>query len=104
MSEYIKRENVMQAIQEIYEREDADRVGFGEEQIGVLVGLDYAKETIKEIPHADVVEVVRCKDCIWYDLNNHECTGEVNSMDEEGGAQYSLEFYDDDYCSFGQKR
>ena len=53
---------------------------------------------------AKSIDIVRCKECKWYDLNAHECTGEVNSTDHEGGASYSLNFYDDDFCSYGERK
>ena len=55
------------------------------------------------IDNAPSIDIVRCKECNWYDLNAHECTGEVNSTDHEGGASYSLNFYDDDFCSYGER-
>ena len=53
---------------------------------------------IKNTPTADVVEVVRCKDCVyWQDNNcgypNEECRwGKEETPDA------------DDYCSYGERR
>ena len=43
----------------------------------------------------DAVEVVRCKDCRYYDAENHNC------LDELG---YSRVWEEDDYCSFAERR
>lgn len=51
-------------------------------------------------PTADVVEVVRCKDCKWW--QNETCTGDV-ATDHEGGADFSLNFGPDDFCSYGER-
>lgn len=51
------------------------------------------KDDIDKIPTADVVEVVRCKDCKWY----HEIGCAIKIVDE------SDEPKDNDYCSFGER-
>lgn len=52
---------------------------------------------IEEIPAADVVEVVRCKDCKWFgrDLGygKHDC------------KKYEMPFcLETDFCSYGERR
>lgn len=51
----------------------------------------------------DAVPVVRCRECKHFNLQTHECENELLSTDHEGGASYSLNFYDDDFCSCGEK-
>ena len=46
-------------------------------------------EHLEQMPSADAVEVVRCKDCKWYPDGHEVC-------------QYLG--WDDDYCSFGKRR
>ena len=48
-----------------------------------------------EIPSADVVEVVRCKDCKQWDEENHSC----NIRDS-----YGWDYKPTDYCSYGEKK
>lgn len=48
-----------------------------------------------EFPTADVVEVVRCKDCKYYVPDDYNCM----QMDT-GGWIYNP----DDYCSFAEKK
>ena len=65
--------------------------------------VDFINKVTSLMIEAPSIDIVRCKECKWYDLNAHECTGEVNSTDHEGGASYSLNFYDDDFCSYGER-
>lgn len=43
----------------------------------------------------DVMSVVRCKDCKYYDAESHNC------LDEMG---YARIWNEDDYCSFAERR
>lgn len=45
----------------------------------------------KNIPSADVVEVVRCKDCTEWDEKEQECS-------------HWYGFRANDYCSYGERR
>ena len=60
-------------------------------------------EKIRKMPAADVVPVVRCRECKHFNLETHECENEALSTDHEGGASYSLNFYDDDFSSYGER-
>ena len=53
---------------------------------------------------ADVAPVVHCRECKHFNLVTHECENECLSTDHEGGASYSLNFYDDDFCSYGERK
>lgn len=66
---------------------------------------DYAAAfaEIAHAPAADVAPVVRCRECKHFNLQTHECENELLSTDHEGGASYSLNFYDDDFCSYGER-
>lgn len=56
---------------------------------------DDCAANIRNIPAADVVEVVRCKDCI-----NHRKNGLC-----EGWSRYgTISTHDDAFCSYGVKR
>lgn len=48
--------------------------------------------------------VVRCKDCKHFNHKRMECENEAISTDHEGGAQYSLNFWLDDFCSYGERK
>ena len=50
----------------------------------------------------DVVEVVRCRDCKYYDKKYHQC-----KLHSEEPDQYSTGFIfnmqEDDFCSYGER-
>lgn len=50
------------------------------------------------------VVVTRCKDCKHFNHKRMECENEAISTDHEGGAQYSLNFWPDDFCSYGEPK
>lgn len=82
MDEYIKREAVIEAI--MSEPPDAHYP-------------QWYVDKIKSIPAADVVPVVRCKDCRW--RGREECAMFYRC---ECGEQHTWET-DDDFCSYGEK-
>lgn len=51
-----------------------------------------AKSYIDSQPTADVVEVVRCKDCKWYVAQKMKC------------MLYEIHMVKNDYCSYGKRR
>lgn len=59
---------------------------------------DYAvlEENIINVPTADVVEVVRCKDCKWLIVGGLCC------KNIKGGGHKKLN--PDDYCSYGERK
>ena len=59
---------------------------------------------VEKAPTISAVPVVRCRECKHFNLITHECENELLSTDHEGGASYSLNFYDDDFCSYGELR
>lgn len=77
MSDYINREMAADCI--VLECDD--------------VTLEQARQAIKDCPSADVVEVVRCKDCKFWDSDCIWC-------DLWGNTQ---EYYDG-YCSYGERK
>ena len=66
----------------------------------LLIGnnAEWAKEILYRTPTADVVEVVRCKDCKhWENGKQYEpyCNNVKNLFEE---------MKPDDYCSYGEKK
>ena len=59
---------------------------------------DALKEAIERVPTVDAVEIVRCKDCKWYERkypwngNSYECSYLEAPMD------------DNDFCSWGERK
>ena len=72
----------------------------GEEQVGFLK----CRRIVRTAPNVDAVEVVRCKDCVYYKLGKH--FKDINFCQrlpyyaEKGGLNVS----DDDFCSYGERR
>ena len=62
------------------------------------------EKEIAEIPTVETVEVVRCRDCKYFNILEMECQNDAISTDNEGGASYSLNFYLDDFCSYGERK
>ena len=85
MAEYIEREAAEDAVGEAY-----------------LKGLNPVW-AVRDVPTADVVPVVRCKDCKWFADNN-------------GGQWYGCKMFQvvritpedapkpDDFCSYGERK
>lgn len=66
--------------------------------IGVMSGIDFATEKLKNTPTVDAVEVVRCKDCEYRLHPTGMC---MNPMAMGFDA---LEPTDSDFCSRGKRR
>lgn len=62
------------------------------------------KAQVDNAPTVDAVAVTRCKDCKHFNHKRMECENEAISTDHEGGAQYSLNFGPDDFCSYGEPK
>ena len=88
MSEFIKREDALDAV------------------LFALVGTGYQSNAIyaiKDVPSADVVEVVRCKDCIHAREVKHR--GEViEGIYRCSYIKMSTNLFDIDYCRYGKRR
>lgn len=87
MSEYIERKAVINKVNEIPAHFDNGDIRYG---------IELAIQTIKDTPTADVVEVVRCKDCRHYVAEY--CTRDIKSRTNM--------FYmrADDFCSYGERK
>lgn len=99
MAEYIEREAVREsACKDCTYRICVDGCAYPEPCEKLLAAF------IEAEPASDVAPVVRCRECKHFNLQTHECENELLSTDHEGGASYSLNFYDDDFCSYGERR
>ena len=77
MNDYIKRDDAIENIDELYfsDKDDHDRT----------------REAIKRLSAADVVEVVRCKDC-KHRKKNTFCLHNMRYEDDNG------------FCSYGERK
>jgi len=87
-TEYISREAAVKAIIAKEKREIENDFAFNE-------GLIVASNTVAEIPAADVVEVVRCRDCKFYVAGRDRIDCSL--------MRFYLT-YPGDYCSRGERR
>lgn len=77
---------------------------------GTLISLRDAREKISNFPAADVVEVVRCKDCKHYAPEIEYCGIHSHFVTRNGDFCYPDEssewktFSPEDYCSQGERR
>ena len=62
--------------------------------------IDKVINELKSIPTADVVEVVRCKDCKWFEP--YEGEEHKGNCAELVGLESCV--YEDDFCSYGERR
>ena len=63
-------------------------------------GANKVIDRIKSAPAADVVEVVRCKDCKWFEP--YEGEEHKGNCAELVGLESCV--YEDDFCSYGERR
>lgn len=64
-------------------------------------GFDEAVDIVSDEPAADVVEVVRCGECDFWDSNHISCEGLAKCLTGESGIRYRS---CKDYCSRGKRR
>ena len=96
MAEYIEREE----LKKVLSNEAVHCLTF--QKTGEARGLVKAKEIISKLPAADVVEVVRCKDCAFYTELDIEYTflGKRARM----CFMHSKPMGENNFCSYGMKR
>lgn len=87
MSDYIKREDAVRAV--VDAKTGKDKTIDGTRQVTDCL------RRIKAIPSADVVEVVRCKDCEYWD--DHERCDFWSSIMTPHYPEKN------DYCSYGER-
>ena len=92
--EYIEREAVLAYMSEV---KAACISNFEDEASAVIAGM-IGEIKDDEIPAADVVEVVRCKDCKYRKTEDCAMFYECNC-----GEQHTWET-DNDFCSYGERR
>ena len=93
MSDYIKREDAIKAFD--------GRRGFSEYDF--IMWNDEVEERLNSVPAADVVEVVRCKDCRYFrkcdSYFGHDGTEHGLGICYKNESSQTSFMYLDDYCS-----
>ena len=98
MSEYIARETLEAEI-----RRQMDECNPMSE--GRFYGASFLA-TVECAPAADVAQVVRCKDCCYWN-RKYTTVGKCEKLadrDQEGGAQFDCDMDDTDFCSYGKRK
>lgn len=99
MAEYISREEILKF---------PIRINHCDREHGnahFVYGIECVMEYIENIPPADVVEVVRCKDCQHYFKPHSRCNRHSEDPDQSiSGFGFSFWVNEDDFCSYGEKR
>lgn len=101
MSRYIDEEAVKKKIALMQREPD-----YQHENEDWRVGLYMAEDAIDEAPTADVVEVVCCRDCMyWKDTSCDTVIGEHWGECRKPLGDYRYcETAENDYCSYGERR
>ena len=81
MSEYIKREDAIQALKNAFDT--------------VPMPYTIADGILKDVPSADVVEVVRCKNCVYF----HTTASGVSYCTNQDMMPFA-----DDYCCNAKRK
>lgn len=100
---YIKREAVLKIIGDNCPH---DKGGYNtEEEMGAGAACYYIMKDVENIPTADVVEVVRCKDCKHNPKNGGECDRSITHTSRDYVCEVNTYRYIGiDYCSYGERR
>ena len=103
MSEYIERS----ALLKYWLGRDGRRFPLHDcDNFPTAVHLADVQQSIRNAPAADVAQVVRCKDCCYWN-RKYTTVGECEKLadrDQEGGAQFDCDMDNDDFCSYGKRK
>lgn len=94
MAEYVKRSKVMKICVDYSEHCFDSNNSYGQDI------ADRILDDVSILPSADVVEVVRCKDCVNRYIPTR-CSLWYGSL---GDKEYFLERGDDFHCAFGTRK
>ena len=96
--EYIEREAAKNAIYEYICGHTMSKFPSGELLDASKKGAEGAMYSLDDVPTADVVEVVRCKDCIRYVDNREACVTYCTR------GLRNIDVMPDDFCSHGERK
>ena len=96
MSEYIKREDVIDLLEQVINAEEFFDTDNAKAQSDLALWFE---ERISELPKADIVEVVRCKDCKHY---SHDV--DANEGEWDCCRVYGMFVDPNDFCSEGERK
>lgn len=95
MSRYIDADAIIEFID----------IGHYRNPLELCYSEQYVVDMIESRPTADVVEVVRCKDCYWFIVNETKADGTTDKRYKPTWCTYHNGYMnDDDFCSYGERR
>ena len=89
---YIEREAALRAIADVQYMMYSD-----DDCADEYAAVNVVFNVVGTVPTADVVEVVRCRECKYYAAANRQC-------DHPDGLYLTRAAGDDSYCSYGERR
>lgn len=92
MDDYIKRKDAIKSIDDLPNCYN----GYSD-----TYDKAYIIGTLEEVPPSDVVEVVRCKDCQYWNRDRVSCEGLARCLTGETGVRFRNA---NDFCSRGEKK
>ena len=90
MNDYIKREDAIEAYAEMLKSDKDTKL--------------IAEMILADVPSADVVEVVRCKDCKYGEWKVSELDNKTKGYKCIIHAGLGIDFGDNGYCSYGKRK
>lgn len=98
MAEYIERELLVKYLEEKLEAHGNPCMVSKPIARGIRLGISYALSLARTLQASDVVEVVRCKDCVYRVEPSKMCAH------PKAVGWDALEPDDDDFCSYGERK
>lgn len=102
MARYVDVEGYRKLFDEEYKK-TRELIYEGETHLDNLAeGFSEASRVIDRMPTADVVEVVRCKECVWWEARTYGSTiGRCENPRNGLVSEYSEHT---DFCSYGERK
>ena len=95
--EYIEREKALEKVIEVKHHDP--------ELSGVVLHRYIKEIDLKDIPAADVVEVVRCRECVHWKPTGSKAGNSFLDMEYIGGCEFTKYCRrESDFCSYGERK
>lgn len=97
MAEYIEREAAIAALKKVRDDQRLFKYATASDFLSARDAIERAVKVLESLPAADVEPVVRFRECIHCDPENHHC-------DHYMGTVAPLRRKPDDFCSYGERK
>ena len=99
-SDFISRKALLKDLRKELRECQADANEFGGENILWAEGIEFAIDSVKDAKSVDAVEVVRCKDCQFFDKRGYEEDNRQQAMPELDFGWCSVLYRIEQACNF----